>query len=235
MSAEANPVEILISIEDDRWEEAVGDIEALCQRAARAALDAAHAEDPDYLPQGPAELSLVLADDPTVHELNRTYRGKDKPTNVLSFALYADGETGTEEDEFAPPDDWQDEEDEEDDPDSAEEDDAPDGEGDDFPSSGPAVPVLLGDVILAFETVAREADEQSKPFADHLTHLVTHGVLHLLGYDHIEDAEAEVMERLETQILSGLGIADPYAGRDPAQGYRAPDDAGDDPGSLKPV
>jgi probable rRNA maturation factor len=216
--ADADRVEILISIEEPRWEEKISDIEGLCQRAAHAALAAALAAEPGLLPEGPAEMSLVLADDDTVHELNRTYRGKDKPTNVLSFALHADGEDGSDGDG----DDFADDE-YEDDPDG--EDDAEEGEGDDFLSPGPAVPVLLGDVILAFETVEREAREQNKAFADHLTHLVTHGVLHLLGYDHIEDGEAEQMERLETQILSGFGIADPYA-----DGGHAPDD--DDPGDA---
>ncbi|QJE74943.1 rRNA maturation RNase YbeY [Aerophototrophica crusticola] len=73
---------------------------------------------------------------------------------------------------------------------------------------------MVGDVILAFETVRREATEQGKPLADHFTHLVIHGVLHLLGYDHIEDDGAEAMERLETRILAGVGIADPYAWHD---------------------
>ena len=71
-------------------------------------------------------------------------------------------------------------------------------------------PVLLGDVVLAFETVVREAQEQDKPFADHLQHLIVHGVLHLLGYDHRVEREAADMERLETDILAGLGVPDPY-------------------------
>jgi len=70
---------------------------------------------------------------------------------------------------------------------------------------------FLGDVALAFETCAREADDQGKPLAHHLQHLVAHGVLHLLGYDHMTDAEAQAMEGLERHILAGLGIADPYA------------------------
>ncbi|MFV3074612.1 rRNA maturation RNase YbeY [Niveispirillum fermenti] len=212
-------VDLAISIEDERWEALATGVEALCARAARAALDAAHAQDPDWLPAGPLEMSLVLADDATVQDLNRNYRGKDKPTNVLSFALYADGgEDGTEGewDETIDEIDHSDEADSEDDT--------------EFLSPDAPVPVILGDVILAFETVDREAREQGKALADHLTHLVTHGVLHLLGYDHIEDSEAALMERLETQILSGLGIADPYAGRDPSDGYHAPDDPGDTAG-----
>ena len=110
------------------------------------------------------ELSIVLADDDFVQELNREWRGKDKPTNVLSF----------------PQDD----------------------------------PMMLGDVILAFETVQREADEQDKRFEDHTTHLVVHGLLHLLGHDHEEDDEAEIMESLEIEILKGLGIKNPYETQD---------------------
>ena len=72
------------------------------------------------------------------------------------------------------------------------------------------MPVLLGDVVLAFETCAREAAEQGKPLAHHLAHLVVHGTLHLLGYDHETDEEAGIMEPLETHVLAGLGIADPY-------------------------
>lgn len=70
---------------------------------------------------------------------------------------------------------------------------------------------LIGDVIVAHETTAREAAEEGKSFEDHFTHLLVHGLLHLFGYDHIEDDEAEEMEAFETEILAGLGVADPYA------------------------
>ena len=81
-----------------------------------------------------------------------------------------------------------------------------------FPQIEPFAPVagLLGDIILARQTLERDAAEQGKPFADHFSHLVVHGFLHLLGYDHVAEAEALVMEGLETQILETLGIADPY-------------------------
>jgi probable rRNA maturation factor len=74
----------------------------------------------------------------------------------------------------------------------------------------PRVPLLLGDVVLAFETVAREADEQVKPFCDHVRHLIVHGVLHLLGCDHLGEGDAIIMERLETSILAKLGVRNPY-------------------------
>jgi probable rRNA maturation factor len=74
----------------------------------------------------------------------------------------------------------------------------------------PGEPLLLGDIVLAFETVAREADEQVKPFCDHVRHLIVHGVLHLLGCDHLREADAFIMERLETSILAKLGVPNPY-------------------------
>lgn len=156
-------VDITVSREAGAWGE---DADWLAERAALAALGAAYDDE-----EGPAELSIVLADDELVHRLNREYRGKDKPTNVLSFAL-------TEAEEPEPED---------------------------------GMPVMLGDIILAYETIAREASEQRKNLKDHMTHLVMHGVLHLLGYDHETDDEAEEMEALETRLLATLGIADPYA------------------------
>ncbi len=81
--------------------------------------------------------------------------------------------------------------------------------------SGPGGPVMLGDVVLAFDTVAREAREQSKSEREHALHLVVHGVLHLMGYDHGSEAEARDMERMEQRVLADLGIADPYLERPP--------------------
>jgi len=82
-------------------------------------------------------------------------------------------------------------------------------------------PLALGDVVLALETIVAEAKSQGKSLADHVAHLVVHGVLHLMGYDHRTRAEAGRMERLEIAILAGLGIADPYAAQLPRQGKRA--------------
>jgi probable rRNA maturation factor len=126
-------------------------------------------------PSQDAELCIVFGNDAFVRQLNKTYRGKDKPTNVLSFP------TG----------------------------DIPAAVGAEvFADMGPR---LLGDVVLAQETIGCEAAEQSKSFSDHLTHLVVHGVLHLLGQDHEDDFEAEEMEAMERDILEDLNIADPYA------------------------
>ena len=161
--------EIIISIEAGPWAEKIAGVEERCQRVAAIALStgAALLED---LPLERAELSLVLADDAMVQELNRQYRGQNKPTNVLSFAALDD-------------------------------EDAPE------PTDGP---LLLGDVIIAYETTAAEAEAEGKSLSDHLSHLVVHGVLHLLGFDHMEEDEAEEMEGLESSILGMLGIADPY-------------------------
>ncbi|TAN56972.1 MAG: rRNA maturation RNase YbeY [Magnetospirillum sp.] len=157
-------IDISVRIDCPAWAEALPDAEARCGRLAATALEAVE------LPDGPVELSIVLADDATVRDLNRDWRGKDVPTNVLSFASLDDG-------------------------------DAP---------LVPGAPLLLGDVILAWETVAAEATEQNKPLADHFSHLVVHGVLHLLGYDHADDQDADEMEALETTLLAALGIPDPY-------------------------
>jgi probable rRNA maturation factor len=75
-------------------------------------------------------------------------------------------------------------------------------------------PRMLGDIAIAYETTRREADDEQKPFDHHLSHLAVHGFLHLIGYDHEEDDDADRMETLEQQILAQLGIPDPYADRD---------------------
>jgi probable rRNA maturation factor len=172
--ASARDFDISISLEAGDWEVVVADVEQRIETAARAAFDAA--ERPSVLDGAPAEMSLVLADDALVRTLNRDYRDKDKPTNVLSFALLDDLD-----------------------------------DTDDDLARDEGMPILIGDVILAFETVQREAREQGKSVGDHLTHLVIHGVLHLLGYDHLSDPDADRMERLETSILARMGIADPYS------------------------
>lgn len=106
-----------------------------------------------------------------------------------------------------------------------------------FPAAPPeriAASPVLGDIVLAFETIAREAESEDKAFADHLSHLVVHGLLHLLGEDHETPEQAGRMEALETAALARLGIADPYAGSDPEP---APRPAATDsrPKSSRPV
>jgi len=153
-------LEIEIVREASDWDSAADE---LVRRAAEHAYVVTRGEEA-------AELCIVLADDLRVAALNKEYRGKDGPTNVLSFP-------------------------------------ASDMPEDLFPGMTP----VLGDIILARETIAREAAEQKKSFADHLSHLTIHGVLHLLGHDHLDDLEAEEMEALERDILEDLGIEDPYA------------------------
>ena len=111
------------------------------------------------------EMTVRIVDEAESHALNLNYRGKDRPTNVLSFTFEC--------------------------PDEVE------------------LP-LLGDLGICRQVVEREAQEQDKPLMAHWAHMVVHGSLHLFGYDHIEDDEAEEMESLETQIMTGLGFADPY-------------------------
>jgi probable rRNA maturation factor len=80
-----------------------------------------------------------------------------------------------------------------------------------FGTSGLAIAPMLGDIVLAFETTQSEAEAEGKTLADHTAHLIVHGFLHLIGYDHMSDAEADAMEQMEIRILAELGVADPYA------------------------
>jgi probable rRNA maturation factor len=123
------------------------------------------------------EIAVRLTDDAEVHALNRDFREKDKPTNVLSFPqVQADLLESLANSD--------------------------DGE------------ILLGDIVLARETCAREAEEKGLSLADHATHLIVHGALHLVGYDHMDDVAATAMEALEVKALASLGIANPYADQD---------------------
>lgn len=126
------------------------------------------------------EISLLGCDDARIAVLNADFRDKPSPTNVLSWPA----------DELAA--------------DTA--GGTPKAPEADFPD----MPVELGDIAISYDTCAREAAETSKPFAAHVTHLVVHGVLHLLGYDHIDDADAVLMEGIETQVLAEMGLPDPY-------------------------
>ena len=152
---------LALSVEHPGW----GDCGDVCARAMQAALDYVQPE----LPGEMAEVSLVLGGDAAVQELNREWRGQDRPTNVLSFPAF---------DPDQPP--------------------------------PPGAPLLLGDIILAYETCVAEAARDRIPMNAHLGHLVVHGILHLLGYDHLAEDEAVEMETLEVAVLAQLGIANPY-------------------------
>jgi probable rRNA maturation factor len=154
---------IQVTVEAGAWEDAGADLDRLCRGTVTAAIALAA---PAVAPR--AEIGVLLTDDAAIRELNRAWRGKDRPTNVLSFPLR----------------DWG----------------APPAEG----------LLLLGDIVVAYETTRREAAEAGRPLAQHLQHLLVHGTLHLLGHDHEETEAAERMERLEATILAGLGVPDPY-------------------------
>lgn len=156
-------IEIAVCREAGNWAQALPDVDDVVRRAAGAAWYGCAG--PATAPSG-AEVSIALADDAMVARLNHEYRGKDGPTNVLSFPS---GDPGA-----------------------------------------PGRPRLVGDIVLALETIQREARVSELGVAEHVSHLVVHGLLHLLGYDHETDAEAVAMESLEIAILADMGIGDPY-------------------------
>lgn len=162
MTPDTSLPEIDINVAAGAWPDAA-DLEVLVTRAVEATVATAGLA----YPEG-AELSILCTDDAGIHEINRQWRGFDKPTNVLSFP----GE------DIAP---------------------------------GEAAGPMLGDIVLSLDTIAREATLEGKPFDHHLTHMIVHGLLHLFGYDHMNDDEAGVMEGLETATLASLGMDDPYA------------------------
>jgi probable rRNA maturation factor len=160
VSATADNIDVIV--ESAQWG-ALPDAQAVARNAIAHALAALKGR-PD------AELAVLLTDDAAIRRLNATWRGLDKPTNVLSFPAAA----------------------------------APDSQH-------------LGDIAIAFETTAREAGDEGKPLADHLAHLAVHGFLHLVGYDHQSDADAETMEQLERDILARLNLPDPYLAQESAE------------------
>ncbi|MDB5570862.1 MAG: hypothetical protein JWN93_2045 [Hyphomicrobiales bacterium] len=152
--------EVDILVEDPRWS-ASFDVDALVHKAIAGTMAVIEPE------IGPgAEVSFLFCDDAQIAVLNHSWRGKDSPTNVLSFPALESGG--------------------------------------DFR--------MLGDIVLAFETIAREAADEDKHLEAHTAHMIVHGFLHLLGYDHIESEDAEEMEAAESRVLIGLGLADPWAG-----------------------
>ena len=141
---------ITLLVEDPKWRSHRG-LLARLDKAAQSARRSAGLK---------GGFTILLADDKKLRALNREFRGKDKPTNVLSF---------------------------------------------------PGADAYAGDIAIAYGVTVKEAKAGAKSLADHATHLVVHGVLHLAGHDHIRVRDAKVMEKLEIDILGRLGIADPYA------------------------
>jgi probable rRNA maturation factor len=153
--------ELEIVVECEKWP---SDAEMAVRRALAQAAETVKQD------VGGRALSVLLTDDAAIQRLNATWRGLDKPTNVLSFPAAPNDPTRA-----------------------------------------------LGDIAIAFETTAREATAEHKPLAHHLSHLAVHGFLHLIGYDHESDAQAEQMEGLERKVLAVLGVPDPYALEHPSQ------------------
>lgn len=140
------------------------------RRGVKPLLRRAVAEAAAALSTGDAELAIVLTHDSAIRRLNRQWRGKDEPTNVLAFPAQP-------------------------------------------PAGGRQSPHPMGDIVIAYQTLAREAAAERKPFGHHLAHLAVHGYLHLSGHDHGTNREAAAMEGLEIAILARLGIPNPYVAR----------------------
>ena len=145
-----------IEVEEDGWLDALSDVQSVVQTGILAALKAVNVTEQ-------TDIVVLLCDDAEMKSLNKEYRQKNAPTNVLSFP-------------------------------------APKMKG----------MAHLGDIALGLETCVREAAEQQKTLKNHVLHLSIHGALHLLGYDHMTDEEADEMENLERDILKSLNVADPY-------------------------
>lgn len=159
-------------IEDERWQAA--DLGGMADQAVRAAMAELG------LPEMGFTLCLMGCDDARIAELNADFRGKAKPTNVLSWPS---------EDHVAPKS----------------------GALPPLPAPGDHDdPYSLGDIAISYDTCMAEAEAASKPMADHVRHLVVHGFLHLLGFDHIRDADADLMEAIEVRALARMGVSDPY-------------------------
>ena len=156
------PVEIDILVEAGDWP-SESELARLADEAVRAV-----AAELGLSSANASELSIVFTDDASIQKLNAEWRGKDSPTNVLSFPAFQT-------------------------------------------AVGAPLPPMLGDIVLAWETVAGEAALEGKPLAHHISHLIIHGFLHLVGHDHETEAEAESMEAIERRALARLAIPDPYA------------------------
>ena len=154
MQKPANMIELDLRVAAAAWSEAIAELEQVCLRALNAGAEAGGLS---------GQVSVLLTDDAEIQVLNRDWRGKDKPTDVLSF----------EADEMDKP--------------------------------------FLGDIAVSIGVSCRDATARGIELAQHLSHLLIHGLLHLAGHDHIEDTDAVKMEALEVQALASLGWPDPYS------------------------
>lgn len=172
--------DVAVSIDDESWQSIDFDLEKVAERIAFVTLhEVVPTFDLDLEDfSTTVEISFRFSSDDEIQQLNRDYRQKDKPTNVLSFP-----------DTFL-------------------------GQEELLQAARFSEPLTLGDIVMARETIFREAEEQKKTAESHLSHMLVHGILHLLGYDHISDEEAEEMEQIEIDILSKLGIDNPYKDND---------------------
>lgn len=162
-----------VVIEDDRWD--AHNLGIIAQKCLKAVLDKLQ------VPIGPYEICLLACNDIRIAHLNKDFRGKDAPTNVLSWPNFEintenAGKIPVEPQEMQLPDE----------------------------------PIGLGDIALAYETVLKETHEGSIELNDHITHLILHGILHLFGYDHETDIDAEIMETIEIEIMVSMGLGNPY-------------------------
>ncbi len=161
-------------IDDPRWLEVLPEFEDIAKRASALALTATNA------PDLPFAVSILACNDARIMELNKSFRDKEGPTNVLSWPAVdlSAGKAGE------PP----------------------------YPPSAGPLPgaASLGDVAIARQTCEREAKDAGKPLKNHVMHLILHGCLHLLGYDHETPEDAELMEAIEISALDSAGIPDPY-------------------------
>lgn len=166
------PVDLVV--EEPRWLRALPDLQQAADLAASAGLRQTG------LDPARCEIALLACDDAQIAALNGRFRGRPRPTNVLSWPVLppdADRVGG-----FPKP-----------------------------PAAAGDRPVALGDLALAFQTVTHEAEQRGVGLKSHVIHLILHGTLHLLGYDHETEADAALMEATETSLLKGLGVSDPYA------------------------
>ncbi|MDF2234674.1 rRNA maturation RNase YbeY [Albimonas sp. CAU 1670] len=185
-----------LALEEEAWADALGgeaEVESLAARGAAMALAAAGVS-----AQGRA-VSFLFADDRTIAGLNDFHRGKPTPTNVLSWPAWELGAAPSGLPDGTRP------------LDPPEPEPAPEMAG--FPAMDDEGE-SLGDLALAYQTCAREAEALGLPLRDHALHLILHGTLHLLGYDHVREADAALMEGLETEAMLAAGLADPYRSAD---------------------